>query len=250
MKTTNNTVLITGGSAGIGLEIARLFSEKGNHVIITGRNEERLQQAAAQLKNVTAIALDVSKEQDIDALVNRIEKDFPGLNTVVNNAGQAYAYQLGEKSDTADKAKHEMEVNFYAILDLNEKLLPLLSRQEQAAIVNVSSIVAFVPGNSIATYSASKAALHSYTLSLRHTLAQSTAVKVFELMPPLVNTDFSREIGGEKGILPAQVASEFLTAFENDQYEIHVGNTADMFRFFHADPQAAFLAMNTAAAEA
>ncbi len=246
MKTTSNTVLITGGSAGIGLEIARAFSEQGNHVIITGRNEERLQQAAAQLKNVTAIALDVTKAEDINSLVSRLEKDFPQLNVVINNAGQAYAYQLAEKAGAAAKAKQEMETNFFAILDLNERLLPLLQQQQEAAIINVSSIVAFVPSHGISTYSASKAALHSYTQSLRHSLAQAGTVKVFELMPPLVNTDFSKEIGGEKGIPPAQVATELLQALAQDQYEIHVGATADLFQLFHSDPAGAFQAMNSA----
>jgi uncharacterized oxidoreductase len=245
MKTTNNTVLITGGSAGIGLEIARAFSEQGNHVIITGRNEERLQKAAAPLNQVTAIALDVTSSEDIAALVGRLEQDFPQLNIVINNAGQAYAYQLAEEAGAAAKAKHEMETNFFAILDLNERLLPLLKKQPEAAIVNVSSIVAFVPSHGVSTYSASKAALHSYTQSLRHTLAQSSTVKVFELMPPLVNTEFSKEIGGEKGIPAAQVAAELMEALSKDQYEIHVGGTADMFHLYHADPAGAFQAMNT-----
>lgn len=243
MKTTSNTVLITGGSAGIGLEIARSFSEKGNHVIITGRNAERLAQAAAQLKNVTAITLDVTNGQDINNLVSRIEKDFPRLNVVINNAGNAYAYQLGEATGAAAKAKDEMGTNYFAILALNEKLLPVLSRQEEAAIVNVSSIVAFVPGTSIPTYSASKAALHSYTQSLRFSLA-ATQVKVFELMPPLVNTAFSSEIGGENGIAPKVVADDLLNALENDRYEIHVGDTAGLFQLYLSDPEAAFNAMN------
>lgn len=244
MKTTNNTVLITGGSAGIGLEIARSMSEQGNRVIITGRNEERLQKALAQLKNATAIAMDVSDEQDVQALVSRIGKDFPDLNLLINNAGQAYAYQLDAAADAAGKARHEMETNLYAIINLNEKLLPVLSRQQEAAIVNVSSIVAFVPSHGIATYSASKAALHSYTQSLRHTLAKGSSVKVFELMPPLVNTEFSKEIGGEHGIPPAQVASELLQALQSDTYEIHVGGTADIYKLHHVDPEAAFQAMN------
>jgi uncharacterized oxidoreductase len=116
--------------------------------------------------------------------------------------------------------------------------------------VNVSSIVAFVPGASLATYSASKAALHSYTLSLRHKLAQSSDVKVFELMPPLVDTEFSKEIGGHNGIAPSVVAEALAAALEKDEYEVRVGQTEDMYRFSLSSPAEAFQAMNASRATA
>jgi len=243
MKTSKNTILITGGSAGIGFEIAKLFSENDNHVIIVGRNETRLQQAAAQLKDVTAIAADISKNEDIEQLANRLKKDFPQLNILINNAGAAQTYQLGTQVGASEIAADEMQTNYISVLNLTEKLLPLLENKDESAIVNVTSIVAFVPGNSLPTYSASKAALHSYTQSLRHTYRDSS-IKVFELMPPLVNTQFSKEIGGEHGIPASQVASELFQAFESDHYEIHVGGTADMYKLFHHSPVDAFAAMN------
>lgn len=243
MKTTNNTILITGGSAGIGFAIAKTLSEKGNHVIITGRNAERLEKAAAQLKNVTALVSDVTDEQDVDKLVSTLTQKFPKLNVVINNAGNAYVYKWATGTDTVTKAKEEMLTNYFSVLSLNEKLLPLLSKQDTAAIVNVSSIVSFVPGINIPGYSATKAALHSYTQSLRLTLEKSS-VKVFELMPPLVNTDFSAEIGGANGIPPQQVADELIAAFEKDAYEIHVGNTADLYKVFLSSPLDALHGMN------
>lgn len=243
MNTTQNTILITGGSAGIGFAIARLFSEQGNHVIITGRNKERLQQAEAQLQHVTAIQSDVSKEEDLNALVGRLQQDFPALNIVINNAGSAYVHNLASDVQTADKAAAEMLTNYISVIRLNEKLLPLLRQQPAAAIVNVSSIAAFVPGSRIPTYSASKAALHSYSQSLRYSLA-ATGVKVFELMPPLVNTDFSQDIGGINGIPASVVADDLLEAIANDTYEIHVGGTADLYNLQRSAPEAAFEAMN------
>lgn len=248
MKTTNNTVLITGGSAGIGFAIAKLFSEKNNHVIITGRNEERLKQAAAQLENVTTIQSDVSSEAETNILVQKLKKDFPKLNIVINNAGNAYAYELSQEANAYNKAKDEIITNYLSVIQLNEQLLPLLAQQEEAAIVTVSSIAAFAPSRFIPTYSASKAALHSYTQILRHTLAQSTAIKVFELMPPLVNTDFSKDIGGENGIPPSQVAQDLLDSLENNQYEIHVGATASLYQLFLSSPADALLSMNGAVA--
>lgn len=242
MKTTNNTVLISGGSAGIGFEIAKVLSEKGNHVIITGRDKARLQKAEAQLKNVTAISCDVSKEEDVKELVARLTKDFPGLNVVINNAGHAVVYDLvGENVNASEKAASEMQTNYLSVIHLNELILPHLKKQKAAAIVNVSSVVAFVPG-SLPTYSASKAALHSYTQSLRIAL-EETSVKVFELMPPLVNTELSRPIGGENGIHPSVVADEFFEALEKDNYEIHVGNTAHVYKLFLSSPAEALKLM-------
>lgn len=244
MKNTNNTILITGGSAGIGFETAKLFSEQGNHVIITGRNEERLKHAAAQLKNVTAIACDVSRESDVLALVKKLNVEFPQLNMVINNAGRALLYNLShEHANAFENAADEMMTNYLSVIRLNEQLLPLLKKQTEAAIVNVSSVVAFVPGISLPTYAASKAALHSYTQTLRLSL-KDTNIHVFELMPPLVNTEFSQGIGGANGIAPSVVAQDLLNAVKNNEYEIHVGNTAFMYKEFLASPAKALKLMN------
>jgi uncharacterized oxidoreductase len=242
MKTTNNTVLITGGSAGIGFEIARLLTEKGNHVIITGRNEERLHNAASKLNNVTAITSDVTSEKDVMVLTQRLEAEFPELNIVINNAGSAFLHNLATETGIFEKAAQEMLTNYLSVISLNEKLLPLLKQQDEASIVNVSSIVAFVPG-ALATYSASKAALHSYSQSLRLAL-EDTSVKVFELMPPLVNTEFSAPIGGHNGMPPSEVAQELLDAFESDEYEIHVGETAALYKVFLSSPAEALNLLN------
>ncbi|MVM41219.1 SDR family NAD(P)-dependent oxidoreductase [Spirosoma sp. HMF3257] len=244
MKTTQNTILITGGSAGIGFEIAKLFDQKGNHVIITGRNEDRLQKAAAQLQHVTAIACDVTSEEDVNRLVDQLHTDFPNLNILINNAGNAFYYKLEAEANAFDKAREEMLTNYLSIIRLTEKLIPSLGKQEESAIVNVSSIVALVPGHTLPTYAASKAALHSYTQSLRITLERSSTTKVFELMPPLVNTDFSQAIGGANGIAPSVVADDLFNALENNEYEIHVGNTAQIYALSLSSPSGALAAMN------
>jgi uncharacterized oxidoreductase len=236
MKTTQNTVLITGGSAGIGFEIAKLLSEKNNHVIITGRNKKRLNNAVSQLQNVSAIVSDVSDPDEVNQLAERLYKDFPELNIVINNAAQASLYDITATGvNVFEKAREEMLTNYLSIVRLNEIFLPLLKKQAEAAIVNVSSIVAFVP-SSLAGYSASKAALHSYTISLRVALENNSNIKVFELMPPLVNTELSKEIGGINGILPKLVAEDLYRALENDEYEIHVGQTARMYQLFLSSP--------------
>ncbi|HWB90995.1 MAG TPA: SDR family NAD(P)-dependent oxidoreductase [Puia sp.] len=243
MNTSNNTILITGGTAGIGYEFAKLLS-KNNRVIITGRDKDRLAKALSTLKNTTGITSDVSNAEDVDKLVENIYREHPGLNIVINNAGKAYAYDLTtDAAFSFEKAGEEMLTNYLSIIRLNEKLLPLLRRQPAAAIVNVSSIVAFAPGVRISTYSASKAALHSYTLSLRH-LLKTTNVKVFEVMPPLVDTALSADIDGHLGIKPDVVAHELLQGLEADRTEIRVAGTEEFYRYFLSSPEEAMTALN------
>lgn len=245
MKTTNNTVLITGGSAGIGLEIAKQLSSRGNKVIITGRDQSRLDNALKMLKGATGIVSDVSNAADAEKLVETIVHDFPGLNVVINNAGRAVLYDIGESDGAFEKAEDEMLTNYLSIIRLNEKLLPQLKKQGEAAIVNVSSIVAFVPGK-LVTYSASKAALHSYTQSLRIALSRTSNVKVFELMPPLVDTEFSAPINGSAGIPASVVAKDLIDALENNVFEIRVGKTQDIYQLFLQSPEQALNMMQPA----
>ena len=245
MKAKKNSVLIIGGSAGIGLEIARLFSSRGNKVIITGRNQQKLEAAALQLKNAETIVSDFSDAKDVEKLVSIIKKDHPDVNVLINNAAAANIYSVnGATENVFEKAGEEIHTNYLSVLRLTEKLLPVLKKHRNAAIVNVTSIVALVPG-SLVGYSASKAALHSYTQSLRFQLEQHyPAIKVFELLPPLVNTEFSKSIGGEKGVSPKFVAEEFLEAFERDIYEVHVGFTKDLYKLSLEAPERAFEAMH------
>ncbi len=245
MNTTNKTVLITGGGSGIGFEIAKLFSVNGSKVIITGRSEARLKDAAAKLSNVDYFTADVTKEDDTGKLVNHIQANYPTLDVLINNAGAASAYNLGENAGVFEKAGDEILTNYLAVARLTEKLLPILNKQPEAVIVNVTSIVALAPAFTIPTYSASKAALRSYTQILRFTFEKTgSKVKVFELMPPLVNTDFSKEIGGEHGISPVVVAQDLLDAFETNTYEVHVGQTAEFYKGFYAGSENAVGALN------
>ncbi len=244
MNITNKTILVTGGGSGIGFEIAKLLGQKGNKVIITGRNEAKLQKAASQLNNVSFIAADVTSEADVNNLVEKINEEYGGLDILINNAGQANVYHLDEAVNAYDKASAEMETNYLAIVRLTEKLLPALKKSKEAAIVNVSSIVAFVPGVNLPTYAATKAALHSYTRALRHTISKKTGIKIFELMPPLVDTELSVEIDGKNGIPPLEVAEGLIKGFENDEYEMHIGNTADMYKLYLHSPQEALIALN------
>jgi uncharacterized oxidoreductase len=245
MNITNKTVLITGGGSGIGYETAKLLTEKGNKVIIIGRTADKLHKAASTMKNAVAIPCDINSDDDVSRLVDKINADHPELSVLINNAGKAFVYTHSETAGAAEKARQEMETNYFSLIRLTEGLLPLLKKQPEAAIVNVTSIVALAPVAVIPTYSDSKAAVHSYTLSLRHALAQDTNIKVFELLPPTVNTEFSREIGGETHGMPAtEVAQGLLEGLENNNYEIAVGKTIAFRDHFYPAEASAFDTIN------
>jgi uncharacterized oxidoreductase len=228
MKTNGNTILITGGSAGIGFELAKQFSQLGNKVLITGRNAAKLKEAAAKLENVIPISGDVTNSESTDQLVAEIKASHPELNLVINNAGYADVYELDANANAFSKASQEMQTNYLSIVGLTEKLLPTLLQNENSGVVNVTSIVAYYPQKMLPTYTASKAALKAYTDVLRDTMGEK--LNVFELIPPLVNTDFSKEIGGENGIPPKEVADELILALEKNQWLVPVGMSKEFVK--------------------
>jgi len=248
MKTSNRTVLITGGGTGIGFETAKLFSEKGSKVILAGRTEKTLRSAASRLQNVDYFVADVTNEKDLEKLVEFIQAKYPSLDLLINNAAAIHVFMAASGSNTAAKAAHEITVNYLAVIAITEMLLPLLEKQPEAAIVNTTSIVALAPANIMPTYSASKAALRSYTQVLRYTLQKKgSRVKVFELIPPLVNTAFSKDNGGERGIPPEVVAQETLNKIENDALEIRPGLTDQFYQMFFGGSEHAIEALHQAA---
>lgn len=242
MNTNNNTILITGGGSGIGLETARKFSALGNKVIIAGRNIEKLNAAAGSLDNVSVIQCDLTVESELDALVQQVESSYPGLNVLINNSGSAHQYSLNENSNAYDGARKEMEINYLAPLRLTEKLLPTLKKNAASAVINITSVVAIVPWAVMPTYSASKAALQSYTRLLRLSLSK-TNVKVFEVLPPLVDTEFSKNIPVDK-MPPSAVADAIVSGVAEDKFEIRIGFTDHFYNINKESPEKAFNALN------
>lgn len=226
MKTSGNTIFISGGSAGIGLAFAKKLSEAGNKIIINGRNEARLQTALAQLDQAVAIKGDLSVEADRIRIAKELTDQHPEVNIIINNAGAAFINDLSDSNnDATKKAADEMNTNYLSVIHFTSLMQPHLLSKDQAAIVNVSSIAVYRSNKYLPTYSASKAALHSYTQGLRDTFADNNSLNIYEIYPPLVNTDFSAEIGGANGIPASEVADELLLAFEKDQFEVPVGQT-------------------------
>lgn len=185
MKMTNNTILITGGTSGIGYELARQLS-KNNTVIITGRNSEKLEKTKQELKNVHTFQCDVANPQEITTLYAQVSRMFPELNMLINNAGIMQKVDLHQELDLTNLTQ-EIDTNLNGTIRMSVQFLPLLKKQKSAAIVNVTSALAFVPLASTPVYCATKAALHSFTDSLRLQL-KNTNVKVFELAPSVTET--------------------------------------------------------------
>lgn len=225
MKTTGNTIFISGGSAGIGLAIAKKLSEEGNQIIINGRNQERLDQALKELANAVAIQGDLSVEADRIRIAQQLKEQYPQTNIIINNAGAAFAYLLSETTNAHEKAAIEMNTNFFSVIHFTELLLPHLLQKTEAAVINISSIAVFGSHKMVPTYGATKAALHSYTVALRSTYEEVDNLQVYEVYPPLVNTAFSAEIGGANGVPASEVAEELFLALGKNQFDVPVGDT-------------------------
>ena len=244
MQTAGKVVLITGGGSGIGLETARLFVQKDNQVIITGRSRERLEKAAGQIGAADYFSCDVTNEEDVKALVQFIKEKYGKLDFLMNNAGLSYLHQLHNETDSFLNASREMTTNYLAAVNITAQFLPLLKQQPEAGIINMSSITGFVPAFTLPTYSASKAALHSYSQSLRYSLLKETNIKVFEVMPSLVDTEFTKDIPTKDKITPEEVATATLEGIEKDLYEIHVGTTGALHQHFFSQVDEAFKTLN------
>lgn len=244
MNTSNKTVLVTGGGSGIGFAVASAFASKGNKVILVGRTEERLKNASALLPGSSYIVADVTDGNSVRTLAELVNAGYEKLDILVNNAGSARPQSIVGSENIYDSARFEMETNYLSVLRLNEALLPLLSKSQEAAIINIQSIVSYLPSVNLATYSATKAALHSYSQALRLALSRTHPnVSVFEVFPPFVDTDLTKGIDSAK-LSPNEVAADIIDALEKDQYAVRNGGTKDLYQLFHQSPEQALLALN------
>ena len=211
MKTTGNTILITGGGSGIGAALAHRFHDRGDTVIVAGRRREALDEAIAGRPRMSAMVLDVADAAAIAAFAGRVVAEHPELNVLINNAGIMKLEQAAARRDLAD-AEATVSINLLGPIRLIDALVDHLASRPDAAIVNVSSGLAFVPLAAAPTYSATKAAIHSYSVSLRRALAGK--VEVIELAPPGVQTDLTPGQATRPGYLPlTEFVDEVMTLF-------------------------------------
>jgi uncharacterized oxidoreductase len=228
MKLTGRTILITGGSAGIGLAFALKFLELGNEVIVTGRRQAVLDQVKAKHPKLHTIQSDVADPAQIAALAARVKSDFPKLDVLMNNAGIMLYKNL--RAPAADLAglMAEMNVNVGGVITTTSAFMDIL-KANKGTVINTSSALAFVPLPSAPIYSATKAAIHSYTQSLRFQL-EETGVEVIELMPPGVKTDMTVELaeGGVSVITTDELVKQSFAALKTGAVEIRPGQSKQL----------------------
>lgn len=224
MELSGNTILITGGASGIGLAFTERFLQAGNEVIICGRREDRLQAAKEKYPQLHTRVCDVAQERDRIELFDWAASLFPNLNVLMNNAGIQRRVRLDETEAWAT-TRAEIAINFDAPVHLSRLFIPLLQRQNRAAIMNVTSGLSFVPLANVPVYCATKAALHSFTLSLRYQLRE-TPIEVIEIIPPAVDTDLGGVGLHTFGVNLDEFADAMFVGLERGETEIAYGTAA------------------------
>ena len=229
MKLTGNTIVITGGSSGIGLGMALRFLKDGNKVIICGRRQDRLEAIAHANPSIETRVCDITNHKQRADFAAMVMANHPDVNVLVNNAGIQYATAIGSGIDMT-RVHGEIETNLVAVIHFCDLFVNQLSVNANAAIINVSSGLGFVPLAATPVYCATKAAVHSFSLSLRHQL-QAKAVEVIELIPPSVDTELGNERHADAshshgGMPTAQFISETFQGLERQELEIAVGQAA------------------------
>ena len=221
MQLSGNTILVTGGASGIGLALATRFLERGNEVIICGRREDKLNEAASRNDGLKTRVCDVALDTERKSLVEWATNEFPNLNVLVNNACIQRAVDL-KRNEIWESTHSEIAINLEAPIELSRLFYPHLLRQRSAAILNVTSGLSFVPLANVPVYCATKAALHSFTLSLRHQLSNGP-VEVIEIIPPAVDTDLQAPGLHKFGVNVDEFADAVFQGLENGQNEIAYG---------------------------
>jgi uncharacterized oxidoreductase len=228
MNLSSNTILITGGASGIGLALAERFLQADNEVIICGRREEKLREAQEKYPALRTYAVDVAQESERANLFNWVTSEFPNLNVLINNAGIQRRIDLNE-NENWEARRQEIAINFDAPVHFASLFAAHLQKQKNPVIANVTSGLSFVPLANVPVYSATKAALHSFTLSLRKQLAQ-TGIEVIEIVPPAVDTDLGGVGLHTFGVNVDEFADAVFEGLKNGETEIAYGSAQQSSR--------------------
>jgi uncharacterized oxidoreductase len=242
MSFTGNTVLITGGTSGIGRALAEALAKKDNQVIIAGRRRNLLDDVTRQNPGMQGVELNIDDGADIARVAQRLTKEFPALNAVVHNAGIMRPEDL--KQGRLDTAEAVITTNLLGPIRLNAALMPHLLKHPKATIFTVSSGLAFVPLALTPTYCATKAAIHSYTMSMRYQL-RDTGIKVREIIPPWVATELMGEKPSDPRAMPLEeFIAEVVQLIDTDADEITVSRVLPLRNAAKGDETAFFNTLN------
>jgi uncharacterized oxidoreductase len=248
MNLSGNTVLITGGATGIGLAMAEAFLKAGSQVIICGRREGRLLEARKKHPEFHIKICDVASESDCTALAEWASAGFKNLNILVNNAGVQRDIDFTKGIDAFKAGENEIKINLEAPILLSGLFIPQLIGKNNPTIINVSSGLGFVPAARMPVYSATKAALHAFSMAFRHQLAK-IGIRVVEVVPPAVDTELNPEGRAQRGNFKANLTPEDFIAvvmkdLEADALEIGYGMSAGMLKASRAELDKSFEQMN------
>jgi uncharacterized oxidoreductase len=242
MQLASHTVLITGGASGIGLALAERFLRAGSQVAVCGRRSEKLAEAKAIHPEIKTFVCDVGQAADRIALLDQATRELPGLDVLVNNAGIQRRVRLAEAGDW-EKVREEIAINLEAPVHLSTLFIPHLLKQERPAIVNVTSGLSFAPLAGVPVYCATKAALHSFTLSLRHQLA-GTPIEVVEIIPPAVDTDLGGPGLHTFGVPLDEFADGVAARLDRGDTEVPYGTAEYVSRASRSELDGVFKRMN------
>jgi uncharacterized oxidoreductase len=228
MNLRNRTILITGGSAGIGLAFALKFADLGNQVIVTGRRQRVLDEVKAKYPKLHTIQSDVADPRQIVVLAARVKADFPKLDVLMNNAGIMLYKNLRAPASDLAGLMAEVNINVGGVIGMTSAFIDILTANK-GTVINVSSGLAFVPLPAAPIYSATKAAIHSYTQSLRFQL-EETGVEVIDLMPPAVKTEMTTELaeGGGTVISTDELVKQSFALLKAGALEIRPGQSKQL----------------------
>jgi uncharacterized oxidoreductase len=248
MQTSGNTILITGGATGIGLSIAEIFLKENNQILVCGRREEKLREAKQKFPELQTRVCDIANAKERQGLYHWATSEFPEINFLINNAGIQREIDLTEGTKDLLNGDDEIEINFQAHVQLTALFIPHLMKLPKAAIMNVTSGLGFVPLAFMPIYCATKAAMHSFTWSLRYQL-RKTSIQVIELIPPTVDTELDRGARQSRnqvyrGIPPRPVAEAMLAGLKKDETEITVGQSEGLRNLNRQEAEKMFLRMN------
>jgi len=249
MNISGNTILITGGATGIGYAIAESFLEAGNEVIICGRREERLLEAQKKHPELHIKVCNVAEEGDRRTLVEWVSVHFSNLNILINNAGVQRDIEFTKGISEFLSGENEIRINLESPIILSGLFIPHLTGKKEAAIINVSSGLGFIPAARMPVYSASKAGMHAFSMALRQQLLKS-GIKVFEVVPPAVETGLNPEGRAKRGnykvdLMPDEFVAAVMKGFKNDIFEIGYGMTAGLIKASREELDKSFQQMNS-----
>jgi uncharacterized oxidoreductase len=248
MKYNNQKVLITGGSSGIGLALAKKFMENDNTVIITGRNLSKLETVKKENPNIHIFQSDATDDAEVRMLVDDIKEKHNGIDILINNAGIMNLVDAGNEENDLQKQMQEIEINYSSPIRLLHYFLPQLKKSKSAVLVNISSGLAYVPFAQAPIYSGTKSALHFWTLGIRPHLKPHN-IRVVELLPPVVDTPIFDNVGMEgddsfKPMPPQKLADLFWKGFINGKDEITPGMSSQLKLMSRLAPKFIFKQLN------